>query len=145
MSVNAGDGTLSIIDTTTGNLRADISTISVGASPEAIALYSAGAFNRAFVTHSALNAITVTDINDDPNNPNRYKVIQTARTGPQPRPHHHSARDALGRSLRVFYQYGQRHAQPHQHHDFSDRLCLSRGRRARAQSSSTRSSRASTR
>jgi YVTN family beta-propeller protein len=42
--VNAGDGTLSIIDTTTGNLRADISTISVGASPEAIALYSAGAF-----------------------------------------------------------------------------------------------------
>jgi YVTN family beta-propeller protein len=84
--VNAGDGTLSIIDTTTGNLRADISTISVGASPEAIALYSAGAFNRAFVTHNALNAITVTDINDDPNNPNRYKVIQTARTGPQPGP-----------------------------------------------------------
>jgi len=84
--VNAGDGTLSIIDTATGAPKADISTISVGADPEAIALYSAGAFNRAFVTHSTLNAITITDINDDPNNPNRYKVIQTARTGPQPGP-----------------------------------------------------------
>ncbi|MCL6642444.1 MAG: YncE family protein [Candidatus Bipolaricaulota bacterium] len=85
-AVNAGDGTLSIIDTATATLKADISTIPIGASPEAIALYSAGAFNRAFVTHSALNAITITDINDDPNNPNRYKVIQTARTGPQPGP-----------------------------------------------------------
>lgn len=84
--VNAGDGTLTIIDTATADLKADISTIPIGASPEAIALYSAGAFNRAFVTHSDLNAITVTDINDDPNNANRYKVIQTARTGPQPGP-----------------------------------------------------------
>lgn len=84
--VNAGDGTLSIIDTTTSALRTDISTVPIGPSPESIALYSAGAFNRAFVTHSELNAITVTDINDDPNNPNRYKVIQTARTGPRPGP-----------------------------------------------------------
>ncbi len=84
--VNAGDGTLSIIDVTTAALRTDIPTVPVGASPEAIALYSAGAFNRAFVTHSDLNAITVTDINDDPNNANRYKVIQTARTGPRPGP-----------------------------------------------------------
>ncbi len=67
-------------------MRTDIPTVPVGASPEAIALYSAGAFNRAFVTHSDLNAITVTDINDDPNNANRYKVIQTARTGPRPGP-----------------------------------------------------------
>ncbi len=84
--VNAGDGTLSIIDTATAALRTDIPTVPVGASPEAIALYNAGAFNRAFVTHSDLNAITVTDINDDPNNANRYKVIQTARTGPKPGP-----------------------------------------------------------
>lgn len=84
--VNAGDGTLSVIDTATAALRTDIPTVPIGASPEAIALYSAGAFNRAFVTHSDLNAITVTDINDDPNNPNRYKVIQTARTGPRPGP-----------------------------------------------------------
>lgn len=84
--VNAGDGTLSIIDTTTAALRTDIPTVPIGASPEAIALYSAGAFNRAFVTHSDLNAITVTDINDDPNNANRYQVIQTARTGPKPGP-----------------------------------------------------------
>jgi YVTN family beta-propeller protein len=82
--LNAGSGTLSIIDVATNTLKASVSTIPVGASPEAIALYSAGAFNRAFVTHSGLNAITVTDINDDPNNPNRYKVIQTARTGPAP-------------------------------------------------------------
>lgn len=82
--VNAGDGTLSVIDTATGAPKAGVSTIPIGAGPEAIALYSAGAFNRAFVTHSELNAITVTDINDDPNNPNRYKVIQTARTGPKP-------------------------------------------------------------
>lgn len=82
--VNAGDGTLSIIDTDAATLRTDISAIPIGASPEAIALYSAGAFNRAFVTHSELNAITITDINDDPNNANRYKVIQTARTGPKP-------------------------------------------------------------
>lgn len=82
--VNAGDGTLSVIDTATGAPKAGVSTIPIGAGPAAIALYSAGAFNRAFVTHSALNAITVTDINDDPNNPNRYKVIQTARTGPKP-------------------------------------------------------------
>lgn len=82
--VNTGDGTLSIIDTATGAPKAGVSTIPIGAGPEAIALYSAGAFNRAFVTHSELNAITVTDINDDPNNPNRYKVIQTARTGPKP-------------------------------------------------------------
>lgn len=84
--VNAGDGTLSIIDAATAALRADISTIPIGASPESIALYSAGAFNRAFITHSDLNAITVTDINDNPNNANRYKVIQTARTGPKPGP-----------------------------------------------------------
>lgn len=84
--VNAGDGTLSIIDTTTSALRTDIPTVHIGSSPESIALYSAGAFNRAFVTHSDLNAITVTDINDDPNNSNRYKVIQTARTGPRPGP-----------------------------------------------------------
>ncbi len=84
--VNAGDGTLSIIDTVTAALRTDFPTVPIGASPEAIALYSAGAFNRAFVTHSELNAITVTDINDDPNNANRYKVIQTARTGPRPGP-----------------------------------------------------------
>lgn len=84
--VNAGDGTLSIIDTATAALRSDIPTVPIGANPEAIALYSAGAFNRAFVTHSDLNAITVTDINDDLNNPNRYKVIHTARTGPRPGP-----------------------------------------------------------
>lgn len=84
--VNASDGTLSIIDTTTAALRTDIPAVPIGASPESIALYSAGAFNRAFVTHSELNAITVTDINDDPNNANRYKVIQTARTGPRPGP-----------------------------------------------------------
>lgn len=83
--VNAGDGTLHVINTvsTPPQLK---EIISLGASPEAIALYSAGAFNRAFVTHSTLNAITVTDINDDPNNPNRYKVIQTARTGQAPGP-----------------------------------------------------------
>jgi len=84
--VNAGDGTLSIIDTTTAALRTDIPAVPIGASPESIALYSSGAFNRAFVTHGELNAITVTDINDDPNNPNRYKVIYTARTGPRPGP-----------------------------------------------------------
>ncbi|MCX8103806.1 MAG: YncE family protein [Candidatus Bipolaricaulota bacterium] len=84
--VNAGDGTLTIIDAAKADLKADISTIPIGASPEGIALYSAGAFNRAFVTHSELNAITVTDINDDPNNANRYKVIHTARTGPKPGP-----------------------------------------------------------
>lgn len=84
--VNAGDGTLSIINTATAALRTDIPAVPIGASPEAIALYGAGAFNRAFVTHSDLNAITVTDINDDPANANRYKVIQTARTGPRPGP-----------------------------------------------------------
>lgn len=80
-AVNAGDGTLSVIDTATGVIK---TSVTIGASPEAIALYSAGAFNRAFVTHSTLNAITVTDVNDDPNNLNRYKVIRTARTGPAP-------------------------------------------------------------
>lgn len=84
--VNAGDGTLSVIDTVAATLRADAPVVPIGAGPEAIALYSAGAFNRAFVTHSELNAITVTDINDDPANANRYKVIQTVRTGPRPGP-----------------------------------------------------------
>jgi YVTN family beta-propeller protein len=79
--VNQGDGTVSVIDTQLHQLKA---TIKVGSSPTGIALYSNGAHNRAFVTNTGSNSISIIDINDDPNNLNRYAVILTAATGPQP-------------------------------------------------------------
>lgn len=80
-AVNQGDGTLAVIDTQLNQLKA---TIKVGTSPNAIALYSNGAHNRAFITNTDSNNISIIDINDDPNNLNRYAVIVTAATGPQP-------------------------------------------------------------
>lgn len=79
--VNAGDGSVSVINTQTNTIKA---TIKVGAQPSAIALYSLGAHNRALVTNTGSNTISIIDINDDPGNENRYKVIATVPTGPQP-------------------------------------------------------------
>lgn len=79
--VNADDGSVSVINTQTNTMKA---TIKVGAQPSAIALYSSGAHNRAFVTNTGSNTISIIDINDDPYNENRYKVIATVQTGPQP-------------------------------------------------------------
>ncbi len=79
--VNAGDGSISVIDTQTNTMKA---TVKVGTQPSAIALYSLGAHNRAFVTNKGSNTISILDINDDPANENRYKVIATVPTGPQP-------------------------------------------------------------
>ncbi|MDW8329802.1 MAG: YncE family protein [Candidatus Bipolaricaulota bacterium] len=80
-AVNQGDGTVSVIDTQLNQLKA---TVRVGNTPTGIALYSNGAHNRAFVTNTGSNNISIIDINDDPNNLNRYRVIFTVATGPQP-------------------------------------------------------------
>lgn len=80
-AVNQGDSTVSVIDTQLNQLKA---TIRVGNTPTGIALYSNGAHNRAFVTNTGSNNISIIDINDDPNNLNRYRVILTVATGPQP-------------------------------------------------------------
>ncbi len=79
--VNADDGSVSVINTQTNTLKA---TVKVGAQPSAIGLYSSGAHNRAFVTNKGSNTISIIDINDDPANENRYRVIATVQTGPQP-------------------------------------------------------------
>jgi len=79
--VNADDGSVSVINTQTNALKA---TVKVGTQPSAIALYSSGAHNRAFVTNTGSNTISIIDINDDPANENRYRVIATVQTGPQP-------------------------------------------------------------
>lgn len=79
--VNADDGSVTVINTQTNALKA---VVKVGAQPSAIALYSSGAHNRAFVTNRGSNTISIIDINDDPANENRYKVIATVPTGPQP-------------------------------------------------------------
>lgn len=79
--VNADDGSVAVINTQTNALKA---VVKVGVQPSAIALYSLGAHNRAFVTNRGSNTISVIDINDDPYNENRYKVVATAPTGPQP-------------------------------------------------------------
>lgn len=79
--VNADDGSVAVINTQTNALKA---VVKVGAQPSAIALYSSGAHNRAFVTNKGSNTISIIDINDDPYNENRYKVIATVPTGPQP-------------------------------------------------------------
>lgn len=79
--VNADDGSVSVINTQTNTLKA---TVKVGAQPSAIALYSQGAHNRAFVPNKGSNTISIIDINDDPANENRYRVIATVPTGPQP-------------------------------------------------------------
>jgi YVTN family beta-propeller protein len=79
--VNADDGSVSVINTQTNTMKA---TVKVGNRPSAIALYSSGAHNRAFVTNTGSNTISVIDINDDPANENRYKVVATVPTGPAP-------------------------------------------------------------
>jgi YVTN family beta-propeller protein len=79
--VNSDDGTVSVINTQTNALKA---TVKVGSRPSAIALYSSGAHNRAFVTNTGSNTISIIDINDDPANANRYVVITTVPTGPEP-------------------------------------------------------------
>lgn len=79
--VNADDGSVSVINTQTNTVKA---TVKVGNHPSAIALYSLGAHNRAFVTNKGSNTISVIDINDDPANENRYTVIAMVQTGPQP-------------------------------------------------------------
>ncbi|MCX8103447.1 MAG: YncE family protein [Candidatus Bipolaricaulota bacterium] len=79
--VNTDDGSVSVINTQTNTVKA---TVKVGAQPSAIALYSSGAHNRAFVANRGSNTISIIDINDDPANENRYKVIATVQTGPQP-------------------------------------------------------------
>ncbi len=79
--VNADDGSVAVINTQTNAMKA---VVKVGTQPSAIALYSLGAHNRAFVTNKGSNTISIIDINDDPYNENRYKVIATVPTGPQP-------------------------------------------------------------
>lgn len=79
--VNSDDGTVSVINTQTNAVKV---TVKVGSQPSAIALYSQGAHNRAFVTNRGSNTISIIDINDDPANENRYKVIATVPTGPAP-------------------------------------------------------------
>lgn len=80
-AVNSDDGTVSVINTQTNELKA---TVQVGTWPSAIALYSNGAHNRAFVTNTGSNTISIVDLNDDPANANRYAVIATVSTGPEP-------------------------------------------------------------
>ncbi len=79
--VNADDGSVVVINAQTNAMKA---VVKVGTQPSAIALYSSGAHNRAFVTNRGSNTISIIDINDDPYNENRYKVIATVPTGPQP-------------------------------------------------------------
>jgi YVTN family beta-propeller protein len=79
--VNSDDGTVSVINTQTNTVKA---TVKVGSQPNAIALYSLGAHNRAFATNKGSNTISIIDINDDPANANRYVVIATVQTGPEP-------------------------------------------------------------
>lgn len=79
--VNKSDGTVSAIDTQINQLKA---TVKVGSDPSAIAIYSNNAYNRAFVTNTGSNSISVIDINDDPHNLNRYAVVATSATGPKP-------------------------------------------------------------
>lgn len=79
--VNADDGSVTVINTQTNAMKA---VVKVGTRPSAIALYSQGAHNRAFVTNKGNNTISIIDINDDPANENRYKVIATVPTGPEP-------------------------------------------------------------
>lgn len=79
--VNADDGSVSVVNTQTNTMKA---TVKVGTQPSAIALYSLGAHNRAFVTNTGSNTISIIDINDDPANEHRYRVIATVPTGPQP-------------------------------------------------------------
>ncbi len=79
--VNADDGSISVVNTQTNTVKA---TVKVGTQPSAIALYSLGAHNRAFVTNKGSNTISILDLNDDPANENRYTVIATVSTGPQP-------------------------------------------------------------
>ncbi|MFN4218065.1 MAG: YncE family protein [Candidatus Bipolaricaulia bacterium] len=79
--VNADDGSVAVINTQTNAMKA---VVKVGTQPSAIALYSQGAHNRAFVTNTGSNTISIIDINDDPANENRYRVIATVPTGPEP-------------------------------------------------------------
>lgn len=79
--VNSDDGTVSVINTQTNAVKV---TVKVGSQPGAIALYSSGAHNRAFVTNTGSNTISIIDLNDDPANANRYVVIATVQTGPEP-------------------------------------------------------------